>query len=403
MATSEGGVVEERARAAGQSRDRLEAATLGAVLALLEEEFPELSPGGSAGRTALSLPLLPAQAAFSAVARTASLVAWTEILSALRDGPVTPIEARGARLAWESETATATADRVRAVARARGSALSEAQKGLDGDRFQDVDPARHDAWARGVARTEATRLASTGAIDMARLLDRAGGGAGLRKVWISRGDSAVRDLHRKLHGESVEGLESPFWSWGGGQQLAFPGDPRGPLGEVINCRCMLMFVPTSVSADEVRSALGPASLGDEAFALAASALGQEAVDDDGPDLVVVGGDDERERGEHPAARSPHPSPDRDLAAVLAFPGGGRREQPAGDSGELGRVVPPADPAQAIRDAAPAAPDPPTRGRDGRPLRDAPASGVLAATDPTHPSFRAVLASYALAGGGGETP
>src|SRR5215510_5917169 len=65
-----------------------------------------------------------------------------------------------------------------------------------------------------------------------------------RLVWISRGDAKVRESHRRLHGK-VRKPGSSFKDWPTGQQLNFPGDPRAPLDEIINCRCALILVPES--------------------------------------------------------------------------------------------------------------------------------------------------------------
>ena len=62
-----------------------------------------------------------------------------------------------------------------------------------------------------------------------------------RLMWISRGDSKVRRVHRQIHG-SIRPHGMPFWSSKVGE-LRFPGDPLAPLGQTINCRCVLFLVP----------------------------------------------------------------------------------------------------------------------------------------------------------------
>lgn len=57
------------------------------------------------------------------------------------------------------------------------------------------------------------------------------------KAWITRGDAAVRPTHAAIHGQEVP--------WGSGvfdNGLTRPMDPRGPLSEVMGCRCKLMPV-----------------------------------------------------------------------------------------------------------------------------------------------------------------
>ena len=53
------------------------------------------------------------------------------------------------------------------------------------------------------------------------------------KIWVAVLDSATRDTHAMVDGEEKP-LNVPF-----SNGLMFPGDPRGPAGEVINCRCVI--------------------------------------------------------------------------------------------------------------------------------------------------------------------
>lgn len=403
MATSE---LEARARQIAQQRDRVEDSTYGAVVALLEDEFPVLAPG-TPGTTFVGF---APRAAFNAVTHSAALMAWTSLLRSVdggsgeETGAVRSIEARRRRTEWEATAGADALERVRKLAHARLRHVAAAPA-VDGG--TSITAEQRESWARGVARTEATRLASQAQLDMAQALSRAGALPDLRKIWISRGDSHVRELHRKLHGESVDTLTSPFWSWGGSQQLGFPGDPRAPLSEVLNCRCVMFFAPAaSVSADDVRSSLSPASLGDEAFTLAASVM---ASDDTRESFNSTSNTSSRISIETASPVSPvnpvsEPRDERDsdtaravgaLRDVTGEALARERHPSAGDSGELNRVVPPLDPARVIAMSTPA-PDHITRGRDGRPLRDAHASAVLAVTDPSHPTMRALTAAYAEA-------
>ncbi|HEY7032617.1 MAG TPA: hypothetical protein VH482_14845 [Thermomicrobiales bacterium] len=97
-----------------------------------------------------------------------------------------------------------------------------------------------------------------------------------RLVWISRGDSKVRTSHRRLHGK-VRKPGSSFKEWETGQKLAFPGDPRAPLDEIINCRCALILVPES-SAHRVADTFQVSDEDFDAVAAAGSVLSQAESD-----------------------------------------------------------------------------------------------------------------------------
>lgn len=54
-------------------------------------------------------------------------------------------------------------------------------------------------------------------------------------VWRTARDKRVRDTHRSMNGQS-RSMGQRFVT-GSGAHLRFPGDPEGPAGEIINCRC----------------------------------------------------------------------------------------------------------------------------------------------------------------------
>lgn len=123
-------------------------------------------------------------------------------------------------------------------------------------------------WQRAAARTAATRLSAETALSMVEDVDRTAG-VPHRVLWISRGDTKVRTSHRRLHGKT-RAPGTAFKVWPDGRQLSFPGDPRAPLDESINCRCSLLLVPESAAwkATDVISA-------SDADFLAASAAGRQ--------------------------------------------------------------------------------------------------------------------------------
>jgi hypothetical protein len=62
------------------------------------------------------------------------------------------------------------------------------------------------------------------------------GGADAVKTWVTMRDEDVRDIHVPLHGQSLNFRER-FTV--GAAELAYPGEPRGPVEGWINCRCVL--------------------------------------------------------------------------------------------------------------------------------------------------------------------
>lgn len=100
-------------------------------------------------------------------------------------------------------------------------------------------------WLRAAARTMSTTYSAASAVGLVDAVNRAVG-ENHRVVWISRGDTRVRESHRRLHGK-VRKPGAAFKTWPTGQRLAFPGDPRAPLDETINCRCALILVPESTA------------------------------------------------------------------------------------------------------------------------------------------------------------
>jgi len=57
----------------------------------------------------------------------------------------------------------------------------------------------------------------------------------IQRVWRDSSDGRVRDSHVAVDG-TVVGMDEPFIV--GGAPLMFPGDPSGPPGEIIGCRCV---------------------------------------------------------------------------------------------------------------------------------------------------------------------
>lgn len=101
------------------------------------------------------------------------------------------------------------------------------------------------ARASTIARTETHTAASVAEHEAVK-----DSGMQLRRVWLSTGDERTRGSHRRAFEQTSlnpVGMDEPFTlvSDDGQQvsQLRFPGDPSGPASEVINCRCVVMYVP----------------------------------------------------------------------------------------------------------------------------------------------------------------
>lgn len=66
------------------------------------------------------------------------------------------------------------------------------------------------------------------------------------KLWLATEDTRTRPTHREADGQRTL-LTEPFRV--GGAQLMFPGDPRGPAQEVIQCRCTLLPITLGETID----------------------------------------------------------------------------------------------------------------------------------------------------------
>lgn len=107
-----------------------------------------------------------------------------------------------------------------------------------------------DFWpnrATTVARTEVIGASNAGSFAGAQADAVSRGDANPEKVWLSTiGDGRTRLSHRIADGQR-QPLMQPFIV--GGFPLMFPGDPSGPPGEVINCRCSLLNVVAGENLD----------------------------------------------------------------------------------------------------------------------------------------------------------
>ena len=99
--------------------------------------------------------------------------------------------------------------------------------------FEEISPNRADM----IARTEVLTAVSIGKAAAVENMQEVFEGETIKKVWISAGDSRVRDSHVQLDGDIIDADE--VFDNG----LRFPRDPKGPPEEVIRCRCDFLAVP----------------------------------------------------------------------------------------------------------------------------------------------------------------
>ena len=102
--------------------------------------------------------------------------------------------------------------------------------------------------ATQLARNDLVGMSNGGSLLAAKMVNaKFPGAAGSYKQWLATEDERTRPTHNEAHGQRVP-LETPFVV--GGAPLDYPGDPRGPDQEVINCRCTLIYFsgPKAVTA-----------------------------------------------------------------------------------------------------------------------------------------------------------
>ena len=60
----------------------------------------------------------------------------------------------------------------------------------------------------------------------------------MKKRWVANADERTRTTHRQANGQEV-GINDDFII--GGKKMSYTGDPKGGAGEVINCRCVIVY------------------------------------------------------------------------------------------------------------------------------------------------------------------
>lgn len=92
------------------------------------------------------------------------------------------------------------------------------------------------------ARTAVTGAQNAGRVERMREAEEEYG-IKSQKRWLSAHDDRVRDTHDELDGQTVD-ADEPF-VLSDGRTIEYPGDPHADADLVYNCRCTLLYIPTS--------------------------------------------------------------------------------------------------------------------------------------------------------------
>lgn len=139
---------------------------------------------------------------------------------------------------YAAEKVRKIADTTRSIIRRsvnRGNALNEPPRVLAKRVTAETGGEIAKARALTIARTETHIAANVGSNAAAEAT-----GLDLNKEWGATEDIRTRPDHRLADGQTVD--QNGVFSVGG-FSMDFPGDPNGPAKEVINCRCVLLWIP----------------------------------------------------------------------------------------------------------------------------------------------------------------
>lgn len=161
--------------------------------------------------------------------------------------------------AWEADYLNQVGNRLRGVPDEvyalivreieAGLALNEGIPDISTRVRQVLTTTGHNRWpnrATTVARTEALAAVNAGVYQGAVLDAQQRGDVAPMKLWLATEDQRTRQTHKEADGQRTL-LASPFTV--GGFELLYPGDPRGPAQEVINCRCSILPVVLGETID----------------------------------------------------------------------------------------------------------------------------------------------------------
>lgn len=142
----------------------------------------------------------------------------------------------------QAEIQSALADGV-----AAGESIPQLAKRIDDLYLLQIIPNRSTV----IARTEVVSASNYGSQQAAQK-----SGLTLKKVWLATSDNRTRPDHAAANGQEVD-LDQPFTV--GGATLMYPGDPAGPAGEVVNCRCTQFYRRVTAQDDSEEDETNKAS------------------------------------------------------------------------------------------------------------------------------------------------
>lgn len=107
-------------------------------------------------------------------------------------------------------------------------------------RIQSIAPTISALRAHVIARTETHTAAGFGAQQAAELT-----GLDMRREWVSAEDERTRTdppdaFDHDAANAQIVGMHEPFIV--SGEELMFPGDPNGSAGNIIMCRCAVIYI-----------------------------------------------------------------------------------------------------------------------------------------------------------------
>lgn len=123
--------------------------------------------------------------------------------------------------------------------------LAAAASEKEGSTIQDVVAAVEIAFDQAQSHAEAVAMSQmVGSANQAQLEAINALGMKGKKVWFSAMDHRVRDSHRAAHGDKRD-FDKAFSVGKAKAAMQYPGDRAAPIGEWINCRCVLLFYPVT--------------------------------------------------------------------------------------------------------------------------------------------------------------